>query len=240
MSEAGSRSAEFVAGIKAELPLLLGVTPFGVAYGVNAIELGLSPWLAQGMSVIVFGGLSQLVGAQQMAAEVPGLIIVFTALLVNSRHSLYSAAIAPRVEGLSARWRWLLAYLLTDEGYVAGAERYTREDPSPNKHWFLLGALVALWVVWQVATAVGVFLGRAVPDSWSLGFTLPLTFIAIVVPTLRERPAIAAALVAGTLATIGFRWQYGLNVLIPALAGLGAALAVRRRSGAHIETEPSA
>jgi predicted branched-subunit amino acid permease len=56
MSGVGSRSAEFAAGVRAELPLLLGVTPFGVAYGVNAIELGLSPWLAQAMSVIVFGG----------------------------------------------------------------------------------------------------------------------------------------------------------------------------------------
>jgi 4-azaleucine resistance transporter AzlC len=237
MLEARSRSAEFWAGVRAELPLLLGVTPFGVAYGVNAIELGLSPGLAQAMSVIVFGGLSQLVGAQQMAAEVPGLIIVFTALLVNSRHGLYSAAIAPHVEQLSARWRWLLAYLLTDEGYVVGATRYEEHDASPHKHWFLLGALVALWVVWQISTAVGVFLGRAVPESWSLGFTLPLTFIAIVVPALKDRPSIAAAVVAGVLATAGFRWEYGLNVLVPAVAGLGAALVVSRAFVAAREAE---
>jgi 4-azaleucine resistance transporter AzlC len=240
MSGVGSRSAEFAAGVRAELPLLVGVTPFGVAYGVNAIELGLSPWLAQAMSVIVFGGLSQLVGAQQMSAEVPGAIIVLTALLVNSRHGLYSAAIAPHVAQLSARWRWLLAYLLTDEGYVVGAERYTDADASPNKHWFLLGALLALWMVWQVATAVGVFLGRAVPESWSLGFTLPLTFIAIVVPALKDRPAVAAAVVAGTVATFGFRWEYGLNVLIPAVAGLVAAMLVATLSPTPDETESAA
>jgi predicted branched-subunit amino acid permease len=126
------------------------------------------------------------------------------------------------------RWRWLLAYLLTDEGYVVGASRYEQADTAPTRHWFLLGALVALWVVWQAATAAGVFLGRAVPDSWSLGFTLPLTFIAIVIPALKDRPAVAAALVAGALAVVGFRWEYGLNVLIPAVAGLGAAMIVSR------------
>lgn len=223
-----SRSSEFVAGVRAQLPLLLGVTPFGVAYGVNAVELGIPTGLAQAMSVIVFGGLSQLAGAQQMAAQVPGAIIVLTTLLINSRHSLYSAALAPHVEHLAARWRWLLAYLLTDEAYVTAAVRFSQPDVTPFKHWFLFGTALALWVDWQIATAVGVFLGQAVPESWSLGFTLPLTFIAIVVPSLKDRPSTAAAVVAGTLATVGFRWEYGLNVLLPALAGLAAAVFIAR------------
>jgi predicted branched-subunit amino acid permease len=65
-----------------------------------------------------------------------------------------------------------------------------------------------------------------VPASWALDFTLPLVFIALLIPMLRERPGLAAAITAGLAATIGFRWSYGLNLLIPALSGLAAALLV--------------
>lgn len=218
--------AEFVAGVRAQLPLLLGVTPFGMAYGAYAVESGLAPGFAQAMSAVVFGGASQFVGARQMAAEVPGIVIVLTALLVNSRHMLYSASLAPYVAHLSARWRWPLAYLLTDEAYAPAIVRYREPDQSPDKHWFLFGGALALWLDWQVATALGVFAGSAVPESWALDFALPLTFIAIVVPSLRERPALAAAVIAGTMAVVGFRWPYGLNVLVPALTGLAAATAL--------------
>ncbi|MBI5289667.1 MAG: AzlC family ABC transporter permease [Chloroflexi bacterium] len=221
-----SRSSEFAAGVRAQLPLLLGVTPFGLAYGAYAVDAGLSTGLAQAMSVVVFGGASQFVGARQMAGDVPGIVIVLTTLLVNSRHMLYSASMAPFVEHLDRRWRWLLAYLLTDEAYATAVVRYRQAGQAANAHWFFFGTALALWVDWQIATAFGVFLGKAVPEEWSLGFALPLTFIAIVIPVLRDRPAVAAAAVAGVIATIGFRWDYGTNVLVPALAGLAAAMLV--------------
>ena len=222
------RSSEFVAGVRAQVPLLLGVTPFGLAYGAYAVEAGLPHGLAMAMSSMVFGGASQFVGTRQMAADVPAVMIVLTTLLVNARHALYSARLAPFVDQLPRRWRWLLAYLLTDEAYATAIGRYDRPDPSPHKHWFFLGSGLALWADWQVTTAIGVFVGAAVPASWSLDFALPLTFIAIVIPALSDRSAIAAALVAALVATIGFRWDYGANVLAPALLGLGAGLAAAR------------
>ena len=223
-----SRRSEFVAGVRAELPLLVGVAPFGFAYGAYAVEAGLSTGMAQAMSAIVFGGASQFIGVGQMVADVPGAIVVLTALLVNARHGLYSASLAPYVDHLPARWRWLLAYLLTDEGYAAALPRYLTGDSSPLRHWYLLGTCAALWVSWQVTTALGIVVGQAVPESWALEFALPLTFIALIVPLLRERPAIAAAVVSGAAATIGFRWEYGINILVPVLLGLGAALVVAR------------
>lgn len=216
-----------MAGVRAELPLLLGVAPFGFAYGAYAVDSGLSTGMAQAMSSVVFGGASQFVGVRQLAGDVPGIVVVLTALLVNARHALYSASVAPYVAHLPARWRWLLAYLLTDEGYAASITRL-RGGGSPHRHWFLLGACIALWASWQLTTAMGVFVGAAVPESWSLEFTLPLTFIALIVPLLRERAALAAAVVAGAAATVGFRWEYGINILAPVLLGLGAALAVAR------------
>jgi predicted branched-subunit amino acid permease len=86
--------------VRAQAPLLLGVTPFGMAYGAYAVNAGLSSGLAQAMSAIIFGGASQLVASRLIAQSVPGAVIVLTVLLVNLRHMLYSAALAPHVEHL--------------------------------------------------------------------------------------------------------------------------------------------
>ena len=228
-----SRRSEFLAGVRGELPLLLGVAPFGMAFGAYAVKSGLSTALAQGMSIIVFGGASQFVGTQMIAAGEAGVLIVLASAVVNLRHMLYSASLAPHVDHLPLRWRVPLAYMLTDEGYAVAITRYGDDQPdagapSPYRHWFVLGALVALWVCWQVTTAIGIVAGQRVPDSWSLDFALVVTFIAIVVPTLRDRPSLAAALVAGAIATLGFNWPYRTGLFAAALCGLAAGLALDR------------
>jgi 4-azaleucine resistance transporter AzlC len=222
--DAPSRRQEFLAGVRAQVPLLLGVAPFGMAYGAYAVKSGLPTGLAQAMSAIVFGGASQFVGVRLIANGVPGAIIVLTTLLVNGRHMLYSAALAPYTDTLNRRWRWLLAYLLTDEAYATAITRYRRPGPAAHAHWFFLGSAAALWSIWQVTTGIGVFVGAAVPDSWSLDFALPLTFLAILMPSLRGRPAIAAAMIAGVIAAIGFRWPYGTGLLTAMLAGMTAGI----------------
>ena len=214
--------------MRGQLPLLVGVAPFGMAYGAYAIESGLSGGLTQAMSAIVFGGASQFVGVQLIASGVPGAMIVLATLLVNLRHLLYSASLAPRVDHLNRRWRWLLAYLLTDEAYAVSMSRLSRGDDSANRHWFVLGAGGALWATWQVTTSLGILLGAALPDSWSLDFALPLTFLALLTPVLTSRPAVAAAAVAGLVAVIGFDWPYGIALVAAIGAGLLAGVALDR------------
>ena len=154
-----SPRSEFIAGVRAELPILLGVTPFGMIYGVLAMGAGLPVGAAMAMSSIVFAGSAQFVGAQLIRSGTPGMVIVLTTFIVNLRHMLYSASIAPHLAHLSRRWKWLLAYLLTDEAYAVTITRYNQAADSANKHWYLLGAGLALWSTWQVSTAVGIFLG---------------------------------------------------------------------------------
>jgi 4-azaleucine resistance transporter AzlC len=234
-----SRRAEFFAGVRAQLPLLLGVAPFGMAYGAFALDSGLSGGVAQAMSSIVFAGASQFIAAELFAGGVPGVMIVLAALLVNARHLLYSASLAPHVEAIDRRWRWLLAYLLTDEAYATTLVRYSAVDASPYKHWFFFGSGLALWATWQVTTALGIVLGASVPDSWSLDFTLPLTFIALLVPALRGRPALAAAAAAGLAAVLAFELPYATGLLVATAAGLAAGLAVERGLGSPtVEVPP--
>lgn len=227
-----SPRSEFVDGCRDELPLLLGVAPFGMVYGILAVEAGLGKAVSQAMSSVVFAGSAQLVATQLVRAGAPALVLVLTIFVVNLRHALYSASVAPYVKHLPLRWKLLLAYLLTDEAYAVGGSRYARDggrpDPSPHRHWYFLGAGFTLWAAWQVSTAAGVFLGAQVPAGWSLDFTLALTFIALVFPTLKDLASGAAALVAGTVAVLAFGMPYKLGLVVAAGAGLAAGLAAER------------
>ncbi len=193
--------------------------PFGMIYGALAVGAGLPSAAAQAMSSVVFAGSAQFIATQLIAANAPSPVLLLTTFIVNFRHMLYSASVAPYLRHLPARWKWLLAYLLTDEAYAVGITHY-RQGSGPQGHWFFLGAGLALWSVWQVSTAAGIFLGAQVPPGWSLDFTLALTFIALLVPTLDDRPALAAALSAGLVALAGAGWPYKLGLIAAALTGI--------------------
>ena len=220
----------FWLGVREEVPLLVGVFPFGMIYGALALNAGLSLAASQMMSSIVFAGSSQFIAAQLIHDAAPGLVIVLTIAVVNLRHMLYSASLAPYLEKLPIRWKILLAYLLTDEAYAPTALKFEREGASPLGHWFLFGAGLALWSTWQVSTGLGIFLGAAIPQSWPLDFALPLTFIALVMPVLRNRPAVMAALSAGLVALLAYNLPFKLGLILAALTGIlvGTMLEGRR------------
>jgi len=247
-----SRLSEFIAGVKAELPILVGVLPFGTIFGVLALDAGMPRLAAQCMSWIVFAGSAQIVMTQLVNVGAPVVVIVMTVFVVNLRHALYSASIAPYLRSLRPAWKWLLAYLLTDEAYAVSILYFQRSLPpvrepkaqtvlgtSPNlamdnpevefnpgnyRHYYLLGSGLALWVTWQASTALGIYLREAVPAGWSLDFTLALTFIALVVPTLKDRASLAAALSAGMVATLAFDMPYKLGLMTAALVGIVVGL----------------
>lgn len=216
--------SEFWNGFRAGLPLLLGVVPFGMIYGVLARAAGIPPLPAQAMSLIVLAGSSQFVAAQLVSVGAPLAIIVLTTFVVNLRHMLYSATLAPLLKPLSRGWKALLAYLLTDEAFAVGVLRYRQPDESPHKHWYFLGAALSVAVPWQISTAFGILVGAQVPQSWGLDFALPLTFLAIAVPLLAERPSAAAALAAGAVAVLAAGWPYKLGLVTAAVAGIAAGL----------------
>jgi len=226
-------TASFWAGVRAELPLLIGVFPFGMIYGALALNAGLSPAAAQMMSSIVFAGSAQFVTTQLIHESAPVLIVVLTIAVVNLRHMLYSASLAPYLKNLSVRWKVLLSYLLTDEAYAPTIIKYEEEGVTPTSHWFLLGAGFSLWFNWQVSTALGIFLGAAIPESWPLDFALPLTFIAMVVPVLKNRPAIASALCAGLIALLAYGLPFKLGLILAALTGIVVGTLLDGRKLSH-------
>ncbi len=215
-----SAKKEFFHGIKDELPILVGVIPFGMIYGILALSAGLSKTEAQAMSVIVFAGSAQFMLVQLAGIGTPALVMIVTGFVINLRHALYSASVAPHIRNLNPLWKGILAYLLTDEAYAVAITHYYHKGDKGSKHWYFLGAGLALWTSWQISTAVGVFLGAQIPSSWSLDFTLALTFVALVVPTLKDRPSVLAAISAGTVAVLTAGLPYKLNLIVAAITGI--------------------
>jgi 4-azaleucine resistance transporter AzlC len=227
------RSA-FLSGLRAELPILPGVVPFGVIYGVAALNAQLPPVTALAMSSIVFGGASQFIAVQLIEQGTAAFLIVATIFIVNLRHMLYSASVAPHIAHLPRRWKWLLAYLLTDEAYAVAITKYNDASDPGAKHWYHLGAGLALWTTWQLSTIVGIALGSQMSEqlrSLGLDFAVTVTFIALVVPALTDRGVTAAALAAGVLAVVAAALPYNLGLMIAALAGIVAGLIVEQRNG---------
>ncbi len=212
------------------MPLMIGVIPFGMIYGILAVSVGLPGSVSQAMSVIIFAGSSQFVSAQLFGLGVPAFINIFTVWVINLRHSLYSASIAPYFQKLPTRWKLTLAYLLTDEAYAVTIIHYQQEGDDRDKHWFLLGSGLTLWTSWQISTAVGIFLGASVPASWSLEFTLVLTLIALVVPAIKDRASLGAGLTAGLVAVLLFNWPMKTGLLVASLIGILVGLLLEGES----------
>jgi 4-azaleucine resistance transporter AzlC len=227
-----TRGSAFWLGSRALLPLMIGVTPFGVIYGVVALQSGLPPLAVLLMSSIVFAGSAQFLFAQLAGTAAPWLVIVGAIGLINLRHALYSASVAPYLASLPDRWKVLLAYLLTDEAYAAAIAPLMARRGRANAHWILFGAGASLWLGWQLSTAAGVLLGSSLPTDLSLDFALPLTFIAIVVPLIDNRAQLVVALAAGASAVLWAPLPYKLGLVVAAGTGiaLGAVVAARTKA----------
>ena len=219
-----TRRSEFLHGIKDELPILIGVLPFGMIYGVTALSAGIPAPLAQAMSGIVFAGSAQFVIAQLIAAGTPALVVILTACIVNIRHLLYSASVGSYTRKLHPLWRWVLAYLLTDEAYAVTIAHYQQPGDNRQKQWYFFGAGLALWTTWQLSTAAGIFLGGQIPASWSLDFASTLTFIALVVPTLKDHVSTTVALIAGLTALLVIALPLKLGIAVAAVVGIALGL----------------
>lgn len=223
-STAPSAAAQFWVGVRLELPLLLGVFPMGMIYGMLALDAGLTPAVAQAMSSVLFAGSAQLITLELLRTTAPGFIIILTIFLVNVRHMLYSASVAPYLQKIPLRWKLLLAYLLTDEAYVVSIINFTQHKNVRHRHMVLFGAGITLWAAWQLSTCAGILLGAVIPTSWSLDFTIALTFIALAMPAIRDRPGLVAALTAGITAVIAHSLPYKLGLVLAALVGIAAGI----------------
>ena len=219
-------------GLRAMTPLLLAVFPFGLVLGVTAASSAVGGALGIATSPIIFAGAAQLVTIQLFDTNTSVFVVIVTALVVNSRHLMYSAAMAPHFSEWPRRSRLLLPYLLTDQAFALSILRYETTDDPLYKRWFYLGTGLGLWLPWQLATIAGVVVGAQIPESLGLGFAIPLVFLVLLIPVVQTRPGLVAAVVGAIVAVVASGAPYGLGLVIGAIAGVVAGVAAERAARA--------
>ncbi len=229
-----SRSA-FYAGMRDQAPIILGMIPFGMIAGAAPVASGMDPWLALAMNVIIFAGAAQLAAVSLMAQHVPLPVVVITAMVVNLRFVMYSAALAPYFAKFTMPRKWLFSYLITDHGFALLTAKY-KSDAAPELiAGYYSGLTFPMWVAWQICTVLGILVGTRVPPSWSLDFTIPLVFLALVLPSLTTRAHWLAAGAASMVAIFTQSMPLKLGLITAAAVGVvGTLLDVRReKQAAH-------
>jgi len=214
---------DFRRGLLATLPLAPGVVAFGLLYGVMARQVGFSPWEAWTMSLMVHAGSAQFtaLGMWEAAGAMP---IILTTLVINLRHLLMGASVAPHLRGLHPLWKAFLALWMSDESYALSMAEYERGQGS---RWHFLGANVGIYLEWTLSGLVGALLGTALPDPGRYGLDLvfPLAFLGLLTAFLKDRTSLAVALGAGGLALLGADLLPGKwYVVVAGLLGSGLGL----------------
>lgn len=230
MAAATTKSAYFQ-GVRAGLPFVIVVVPFAMLFGVVASEAGLPISQIMGFSLLVVAGASQFAALQFMTENAPVLIILASALAVNLRMAMYSAALAPHL-GSEPLWRRaLIAYFLVDQCYALAFEKFEAQPQmsAVQKTAYYFGAVTPICPLWYVFTWLGAFLGAQIPAEIGLDFILPIAFLAMVGPALRTIAHVAAAFISVVLSLALVSVPLNLGLLIAAVIAMKVGAEIERR-----------
>ena len=214
----------FLKGILDVSPLMIPVVPFGLIFGVLAIDIGFSPLETMGMSLIVFGGASQIVLLQLFSGGASSLVIISSVGAVNSRHLLYGAVVSEHLSDLKIIWKIIISYFLVDQAF-ASSNIYFKKNKDHNRYFHLFGGGATCWFVWQTTTFLGIILGSAIPEKLGLSFAVPLTFIALLVNDFRKLINVIVIIISGLVALFGYNYiPNKAYIIVAGLTGLIAAM----------------
>ena len=219
-----NKTTNFFKGVKDTSPLMIPVIPFGIIYGVLAIDLGLTPLIAIAMSVIIFGGASQIIFLQLFSAGASSLVILSSVGAVNSRHLLYGTVLSEYLSELNLTWKIIVSYFLVDQAFAVSSDYFKKNKKDKDKHFHLIGGGLNCWSIWQITTIIGIYLGSIIPEKLGLTFAIPLTFLALLVNDFRKLTNVIVIVVSGSIATLGYQIiPFKAYVIVAALVGLFVA-----------------
>ena len=215
--------------------VVLGYIPFGLAAGAAMASTGVDPLLSVLSSPLIFAGASQLAAIQLLGAGAGIALVAATVAVINARHLLYSAALAPHLADWTRGQRFAAAYLLADPVYALAAARWEAPDGgggAAEKRAYYFAAGITCFVGWSLLVAIGVAVGGLIPVWVPLELAIPLTFLLLALPLIRDTPALVAAAVGGLAALAASSLPMGVNILVGAAAGIVAgALVMGRAAG---------
>ncbi len=229
-------------GIRDALLLVLGYIPFGLAAGAAMAQTGVSSILVILTSPLIFAGASQVVAVQLLGTGSGIALVVLTVLIINARHLLYSASLQPHWAGWTRGQRLAGAFLLSDPAYALAITRHERPEGAGTRReqlGYYFGAGTTLLIGWTLLTTVGVLLGGLLPEWLPLELAIPLTFLLLLIPMIKDRAGLLAAAVGGVVALIAHPLPFGAGLIVGAVAGLIAGGVVLARTPEKPDADPT-
>ena len=223
-----SPRAALTTGLTDILPGMPAMIAWSLMTGVAMAKSGLSLGQATGMSLIAYAGAAQLAALPLMVSGAPIAVTILSALMVNLRFVIYSAALAPSLRMLPIRERLALGYLVSDMGFVFYMRHESVLRTDPMRKWYFLGLGLMVFAVWHVSSLVGLYAAAVIPTRWGLDFIGTLALLALLVPMLNSRAAWTGALVAASISLMLRTLPFRLGVVIAIVSGIAAAVLTER------------
>ncbi|MEA1903934.1 MAG: AzlC family ABC transporter permease [Actinomycetota bacterium] len=208
------------------LPLYVPAVPFALVIGLAVVEAGMNPFVGWSSSWLIFGGAAQLTVISLLGSGVAVVAAITAALVVNARHVMYSAALAPKFQSQPRWMRWFGPYLLIDQLFALVSLRLD-DDPKVWRQYYLAAGFT-FWTLWMFTTAVGLVIGPIIPEEWNLGFAVPILFIGLIVVGIDKSSKLVAALVGAGVTYLAAGMPSRSGLLVGAVVGILAGTVAER------------
>ncbi len=221
----------FGSGFRAMIPLTMGIVPFGAVVGTVCSEAGLSFFQTISMNTLMYAGAAQLATMDLMTKHAASIVVIMTGLIINLRFLLYSAAMSPYLQNEKWPIKLFCSYTLTDQSYAAMLANQHKLNTVHENIQFYIGSALCMLLVWTSSVIGGFAFGNFAPASWALDYAIPLSFVALVIPTLKNKNYVMVAAFSFLVSIILQGLPYRLGLIATALLSIGlAALLTRKRA----------
>jgi predicted branched-subunit amino acid permease len=213
-------------GVVDALPLFVPAIPFGLVIGLAITEAGMIPFVGWSSSWLIFAGAAQLTLITLLGGGVAVAAAISTALVVNARHLMYSAALAPTFQRQPRWFRWVGPYFLIDQVFALTTLRPQADPDRFRTHYLAAG--VTFWVLWLAVVALGLLIGPVVPEEWNLDFAIPILFIGLLVVGTETWPEVVAAVAGAAVTWLVAGLPNRTGLLVGSVAGVAAGTVAER------------
>ena len=219
-------------GFKSMLPIVPGIIPFGAVMGTVSADAHLSFFQTVSMNFIVFAGASQLAAVDLMNQQAAVIVVLATGLIINLRFLLYSAALSPIVQQESFFTKFICAFCTTDQSYAVMSAEQDRFRSNREAVEFYLGSCLCMMIAWQGSVIAGYIFGNFAPKSLSLEYAIPLSFVALVMPTLKNKKYVAVAVFSSIVSLLLYKMPFKTGLIATAVLSIGVAILLTRKKAA--------
>lgn len=224
-----SRAKIFFYGFREMLPIITGAIPFGAVMGTVCSEAGFSFTQTISMNFMVYAGAAQLAATDLMTKHAVSWVVILTGLVINLRFLLYSAAMSPITHESKWLTKILAAHTLTDQSFAVMSAHQSKLKSNAELILFYFGTAVCMFIAWQLSVIGGYAFGNFAPASWALDYAVPLSFVALVIPTLKNRNYVIVAAFSSVTSIVLNPLPYRISLIVTALLSIVLGIFLSRK-----------